>query len=139
MLVHSFFDMPLLPTGPRPVLEGAPSAILFDIQFPVLLTVLVPADLIPFKIIRCRFFFSSDQDWKKVGQLDLAIQFRISGDEASLLSGMDRLYFRSASCSPSGDRWAGSVAGYRLAQFDYRGEVGWFSFQPYQEQAGSCS
>lgn len=50
MLVHSFFDMPLLPTGPIPVLEGrpAPSAILFSIQFPVLSTVFIPADLIPF-------------------------------------------------------------------------------------------
>lgn len=61
MLVHSFFDMPLLPTGPIPVLKGrpAPSAMLFDIQFPVLSTVLIPADLIPFQIIRCHTEFHS--------------------------------------------------------------------------------
>lgn len=50
MLVHSFFDMPLLPTGSIPVLVGmpAPSAILFSIHFPVLSMVLIPVDLIPF-------------------------------------------------------------------------------------------
>lgn len=47
----------------------------------------------------------------------------MDGDEANLPNGRYRLSSRSASCSPSGDRWAGSVAGYRLAQFGYRGEV----------------